>query len=318
TYSIIGHAFDYVSKIDKYSENTETYTNIAIFVSHSQNSDMGASKLLQIMHLDFDLVLSGESLDKYKCIILPDRVKFSDADKLALVRFIENGGNLVASYESIFDELGISKLCPSGADKDFIKCNIDEITTPFLSYSSAYKVKCDSGEILAEVYEPYFNRTEGHFCGHKNTPYKTFAADYPALVKKGNVIYFSHPVFEAYNSSGSYALERYIAYGIEKAYAKAIITSELPSSARVRLRKSKNGDFLALHLLYAPPINRGNVCLLPDFHKLHDVKITLKVDKKISSVISEPDKEEIAFSQNGNEITLNVPPFSLHKLIILR
>ena len=317
TYNIIGHAFGYIEKIEKYSESTEVFSDLAIFLSNSYASDMGASKLLQIMHLEYDIVKPGEDISKYKCIILPDRVKFSDADKERLLDFVKNGGSIIASYESAFDELGITKLEASCADKDFIKCDFDEIKTPFLSYSSAYKVKCD-GDVLAEVYEPYFNRTEGHFCGHKNTPYKTEAASYPALVKKGNVIYFAHPVFESYNKSGSYVLERYIINAIDKIYSRAIVTSELPSSARIRLRRSKNGDFFALHLLYAPPVNRGNVCLLPDFPKLHDVKVTLKVDKKISSVISEPDKEEISFTQNGNEVTIYVPPFSLHKLIILK
>ena len=316
-YNIIGHAFEYVKRIEKYSENTKAHSDLAIWLSNSYSSDIGTSKLLQVMHLEYDIVSTGDDLSGYKCLVLPDRVKFSDSDKLALKSFIENGGSIVASYESIFDELGIKKIAPSGFDKDFIKCELEEIKTPFLSYSSAYKVEA-SGEMLAEVYEPYFNRTEGHFCGHKNTPYKTEAASYPALVKLGNLIYFAHPVFEAYNRSGSYVLERYIINAIEKVYDKAIVTEELPSSARIRLREDKGGKFLALHLLYAPPINRGNVCLLPDFPKLHGVKITLKTDKKISSVISEPDGENIEFIQNGDKITLNVPPFSLHKLIILR
>lgn len=317
TYNIIGHSFDYVEKIEKYSQNTEAYTDLAIWLSNSYQSDIGVSKLLQVMHLEYDVVKSGEDISGYKCIILPDRVKFSDDDKLVLKAFAKNGGTIVASYESMFDGLGIRMLEPSGSDQDFIKCEFDEIKTPFLSYSSAYKTESD-GEVLAEVYEPYFNRTEGHFCGHKNTPYKTEAASYPALVKKENIMYFAHPVFEAYNESGSYALERYIIGAIDKIYSRAIVTSELPSSARVRLRKEKRGEFLALHLLYAPPVNRGNVCLLPDFPKLHDVKITLTVDKKISSVISEPSGDAIAFEQKGNAVTLNVPPFSLHKLIVLK
>ena len=317
-YSIIGHAFDYIKKIEKYSENTKAYSDLAIWMSNSYSSDIGTSKLLQIMHLEYDIVSSGDDISGYKCLILPDRVKFSDADRLKLKSFSENGGTIVASYESVFDELGITKLGPSQADKDFIKCDLDEITTPFLSYSSAYKVKCEGGEALAEVYEPYFNRTEGHFCGHKNTPYKTEAETYPALVKCGNILYFAHPVFEAYNKSGSYVLERYIINAIDKIYSRPIVTRELPSCARVRLRRDKDGSFFALHLLYAPPVNRGNVCLLPDFPKLHDVEITLTVDKKISSVISEPDKENIKFTQNGDKITVYVPPFSLHKLIILK
>lgn len=186
TYAIIGHAFDYVEKIEKYSENTEAYTDLAIWLSHSSDSDLGASQLLQIMHLEYDVVESGDDLKKYRCLVLPDFVKLSEEDKKAILDFTARGGTVIASYESVFDELGIEKIEPSSADKDYIRCDVDEVTTPFLSYSSAYKVKTD-GEVLAQVYEPYFNRTLRHFCGHKNTPYTVESADYPALVKKGRV-----------------------------------------------------------------------------------------------------------------------------------
>ena len=113
-------------------------------------------------------------------------------------------------------------------------------------------------------------------------------------------------------------LERYVSTAIESVYDKAIVTKELPSCARVRLRENKDEGFLALHVLYAPPVNRGNVCLLPDFPKLHEVSITLKVDRKITSAVSAPDGQEIPFTQNGDSVTLDLPPFKLHELIILK
>ena len=317
TYRLIGHAFDYVKRIEKYSENTHAYTDIAIWLSHSDASDLGASIILQNMHLEYDVIESGENLDRYKCIILPDRVKLSELDEKNLANFSKEGGVIIASYESAFDAIGIHKIAPSDADLDYIKCNVEDITTPFLSYSSAYKVKSD-GEVLATVHEPYFNRTYKHFCGHKNTPYKFEAADYPALVKSGNTIYFAHPVFEAYKKSGNFVLEKYIANTIESSYNKAIVTENLPSCGKIRLREDNSGEFLALHVLYAPPVNRGNVCLLPDFPVLHDVTITIKVDRKISTVIAEPNGEFIPFTQDGERVTLNLPPLKLHKLIILK
>ena len=317
TYTVIGHAFDYVKKIERYSENTRAYTDLAIWLGHDRNSNIGASKLLQIMHLEYDVVGSGDDLAKYKCILLPDKVNLSEDDQCALRAFAKNGGMLIASYESIFDGLGIEKIGPSKADKDFIQCDIDEFTTPFLSYSSAYKVKTD-GQVLAQVHEPLFNRTVGHYCGHKNTPYKSEPADYPALVKCENVLYFAHPVFEAYNASGNYVLERYIIKAIESVYDKPIITKEFPSCGRVRLRENKEEGFFALHMLYAPPVNRGNVCLLPDFPKLHEVSVALKIPEKIASVFSAPDGAEIPFTQADETVTLQLPPFSLHKLIILK
>ena len=317
TYSVIGHAFDYVKSIEKYSENTEAYTDLAIWLSHNEDSDIGASKLLQIMHLEYDVIESGDSLAKYSCIILPDRVTLTDADKQSLKAFCDNGGRIVASYESIFDELGIRKIAPSKADVDYIKYEIDEFKTPFLSYSSAYVVETD-GETLAEVYDPFFNRTASHFCGHKNTPYRLEASKHPALVRRGSVTYFAHPVFEAYNKSGNYVLERYVESVIESAYEKQIVTAELPSTGKIRIRESKDKSFIALHVLYAPPVNRGNVCLLPDFPRLHDVRVELKVDRHISSVVLEPSGEEIPFTETNGVVSLALPPFRLHQLIILK
>ena len=317
TYAVIGHAFDYVKQIERYCENTRAYTDLGIWLGHDGNANMGASKLLQIMHLEYDVVGSGDDLAKYKCILLPDKVNLSEDDQCALRGFAENGGTLIASYESIFDGLGIEKIGPSGSDKDFIRCDVDAFTTPFLSYSSAYKVKTD-GQVLAQVHEPLFNRTVGHYCGHKNTPYKTEPAEYPALVKRGNVLYFAHPVFEAYNASGNYVLERYIIKAIESVYDKPIVTKEFPSCGRVRLRENKEEGFFALHMLYAPPVNRGNVCLLPDFPKLHEVSVTLKINEKITSVVSASDGTEIPFKQVDGRVTLQIPPFNLHKLIVLK
>ena len=314
TYALIGHAFDYVKKIERYSENTRAHTNLALWLSHREDSDMGASKLLQNMHLEYDAVDSGDDLGKYSAVILPDRVTLTREDEEALRAFTANGGKLIASYESIPDGLGIEKVRPSECDKDFIKFSIDEFKTPFLSYSSAYIVKTE-GEVLADVYEPYFNRTQSHFCGHKNTPYKLEAAEYPALVKCRGVLYFAHPIFEAYNKSGNYVLERYISGAIESFYEKQIEVKNLPSSGKIRLREG-NG-FLALHVLYAPPINRGNVCLLPDFPKLYEVEVSLKTDRNITSVKTALCDVEIPFTQKDGKVFFTLPPFRLHELVIL-
>ena len=315
TYAQLGYAFDYIERIEKYTDNTKTYTDIAIWLSHDRNSDIGASKLLQIMQIDFDVIESHDPIAKYKCILLPDRVKLTEEDRKKLSDFIKNGGSVIASYSSGFEEMGVTKLEPSAFDQDYVKADLPEYRTPFLAYSSAYKTKCE-GETLAEVYEPYFSRTVGHFCGHKNTPYKSEKAEYPALVRNGKCIYFAHPVFEAYNKSGNFVLENYIINAIESVYDKAVKTENLPSLGRIRVRESVNGD-LALHILYATPVNRGNVCLLTDFPTLHGVKVTVKTDKTVTSAVSQPDGETIPFTQTGDEVTLSLPPFSLHKLIVL-
>ena len=316
TYAIIGHAFDYVEKIEKYSENTKAYTDIAIWMSHDYEADMGCSKIIQLMHLEFDVIESGDDISKYNCIVIPEHAKLSCEDKRSLSEFVARGGALVMSGDSGFKEVGIDIKGPSEYDLDYISCKVDEIVTPFLSYTKAYVAECE-GEVLAKVYEPYFNRTFRHFCGHKNTPFKPEAAEYPALVKNGNVLYFAHPIFSAYNKSGNYVLERYVKQAIEKVYNKNIEFSYYPSCARVRIRKSENDNFYAIHMLYAPPINRGNVCLLEDFPPLYNTEISLKVGEEIKRVVLVPQNKEIKFEQKDGKVIFNVEKMELHQLIVL-
>lgn len=316
TYAIIGHAFDYARKIEKYCLDTHEYTDVALWMSHT-NSDLGASKLLQIMHLEFDVIESKDELVGYKLVILPDNVKLSEEDKKVLKNYVENGGKLVCSYASGFEEIGVKKLEPSKFDIDYIECDIDEVTTPFLSYKSAYKTECQ-GEVLAKIREPFFSRTAGHYCGHKNTPFKDENASYPALVKNGNVIYFAHPIFDAYNMTGNYILQKYIMRAINEVYSDKILeVDNFYSCGRVRVRKSNNEPFYAIHLLYAPPVNRGNVCLLEDFPRVNGIEIKLKVKEKIKSIVDPVANESVAFAQNGEVVSLTVDNLQLHKLLII-
>jgi hypothetical protein len=160
----------------------------------------------------------------------------------------------------VFDGLGVKKIEPSAFNPDYIKCDIDVFKTPFLSYSGAYKTESD-GERLAEVYEPYFNRTFGHYSGHKNTPYNPEPASYPALVNKNNLLYFAHPIFKAYDQSGNYVLEQYAMNAIRDFYDSMIKTEELPSCGRVRIRESKD-EKCKLVLMKAPSnVNYAQVSL---------------------------------------------------------
>ena len=66
---MIKEAFEYSEKIEKYSENTRAYTDLAIWMSHT-NADLGCSKLLQTMHLEYDVLDAGADPSPYRCIIL--------------------------------------------------------------------------------------------------------------------------------------------------------------------------------------------------------------------------------------------------------
>ena len=317
TYEGIGYAYSYIDSMKEYAHDTLPCSDLALRIRHDKATDIGAAKLLGIMHVEYDVIDSCESLGKYRCVIIPEGVSLTEAEKREIVAFTERGGSVVICCDSVFDELGIRKIAPSECDKDFIRSSLTDVKTPFLSYSKAYRTEAD-GEVYAEVYEPYFNRTYRHFCGHKNTPFKTESADYPALVRVGSVVYFAHPIFEAYNKSGNYLLEQLIIKGIDLVYDRAIKTENLPSCGKIRLRKSKNENYYVLHTLYSVPVNRGNVHLLSDFPTLHDVKITLKLEEKTKEIALIPGGEKLAFTQKNGEVSFTLPPFSLHQAVLIK
>ena len=71
-------------------------------------------------------------------------------------------------------------------------------------------------------------------------------------------------------------------------------------------------------MLYAPPINRGNVCLLEDFPPLYNTEIAVNISEKVKSVMLVPENREIAFEQNGEKLRFTVDKMQLHQLIVIK
>ena len=45
------------------------------------------------------------------------------------------------------------------------------VASPFLNYEAALRLRPHAGtDVLADLREPYFNRTYGRYCSHQNTP----------------------------------------------------------------------------------------------------------------------------------------------------
>ena len=105
--------------------------------------------------------------------------------------------------------------------------------------------------------------------------------------------------------------------GIESIYDKCLKLSNFYSCGRVRVRKSKTDSFYALHLLYAPPVNRGNVCLLEDFPLLNNINVELKLTEQVKRVVSKPDGEEIPFTQANGILKFTVNNLHIHKLVVI-
>ena len=135
-----------------------------------------------------------------------------------------------------------------------------------MNYSPAIQVlPKDNAEVMADIFEPYFNRTIEHYCSHQKTPYKEKKADYPAVVRSGNCIFIAHKLDSMYHNYGSRIHRDIFINCLNLLYKNPIIEVDLPSAARINLLHQANDRRFVLHLLYSTPIKRGIASVIEDF-----------------------------------------------------
>ena len=120
--------FDWLHKVEPYLRNVAPVADVALVVSQQTGRYYGKGKgqnkvedpiqgwyqALVEARIPFEMVheklLDDEHLDGIKTLILPNTAALSDEQCAAIRRFVQRGGNLVATYEaSLYDEHGTKR-----------------------------------------------------------------------------------------------------------------------------------------------------------------------------------------------------------------
>ena len=96
-----------------------------------------------------------------------------------------------------------------------------------------------------------------------------------------------------------------------------MIKTSMPSAGRLAFLSQAQKHRYVAHLLYAPPMQRGNCEVIEDMPPLYDVPLRFNLPEKIISARLLPDKITLPISWNGNEGSLIIPSFSCHCAVSL-
>lgn len=346
TYNLIGKAYRGVKEKEPYCDNIKIVAEIGLLASDLNNSkkqsDIGANRILLESHLLFDIIDKQMDFSKYKVLILPDDYCIDNQTKTKLDSYISNGGKLLLTGKSGFDNVdkfmfdpGASFHGPSEYTPDFILpakpyCP-DFIYTPMVMYMKSQRIKVTDGKSLGKVYDPYFNRTYKHFCSHQHAPAQRHHSDYDCGTIKNNLCYLAHPVFNIYSAFGTVALKDYVIKTIKEFLGKPMLCINLPSTARVSLMKMNGKNHFILHLLYGNTIKRGgeidlesaldgktkSIEVIEDLLPIHNIDIELKIDNTIKSVILQPQNKAITFAQENGLLKFKIDQLICHQMIEL-
>lgn len=351
TYDIIGAGYKEVKEKEAWCTDTVNVADIALISSDAVNqcrdsdADIGACRLLLESHYLFDIIDADMAFDGYKLLILPDNIRVSADLESKLDAYLDQGGKLLLTGESGLNEAGTEFVVDIGAkyagknefEPDYLMA-IDELTpditrSPLVMYTASQKIVAEPGRSLGKVCNTYFNRIYKHFSSHQHTPNNPKDCQYDCGTLNRNILYLAHPVFTIYRRLGAVAYKQYVVKAINQILGdgNSLITN-LPSTARVSLMNQEKENRSVLHLLYANTINRGGAMQLPgdnlesqassfevieEMLPLHDVEVTLKLDKPVTKVTLEPQGEELEFSSIGDQVSLKIDEFSCHQMVVL-
>ncbi len=316
--------------------------------SAGYDSDVGAVRVLLEGHRMFDLVDGDSDFSRYKALLLPDAVVLDPATASKLRSYVDAGGALILSGSSGMDYAERSFLLDIGAEyegresrfrPDYLEAGnallnsgtagSRLVESPFVMYERAKHVKAGTAEVLAKIREPYFNRTWDAFCSHQHAPARLdVEASYDGVLRRGRMIYFSHPIFGAYAKVGQPLYRDLVLAALDLLYPSPNLLASLPSGARATLQRQDEAGRTILHLLYAPAALRGSnhpvpgatnrmVEIVEDAAPLFDIDCSVRLAAKPKRVHLVMAGEDLPFEWKDSRASFRLPRLHVHEAVVM-
>ena len=288
-----------------------------------------AVRMLTELKVQFDLVTEFVPWDKYKLLIFPDDVPFTEEYAKRVEKHLKRGGAVLATSRSGLDPegrrfaldswpavyegpIGYHPLyfMPAGGFAD----GLPEM--PLSVYASGSKVRAAEGADTEMYYvKPYFNQGWDGLRSNYYVPPQE-VTDEPFFVRKGSVIYIAGEIFLGYCNRAPVQLRQLLGRALEALDPNPKFKSAtLPSFARAFVQKK--GETEMVHVLAYCPERRGNANALEDRITLVDTDLRLRTDgREIRRVYLAPDRQELPFEIRDGYCCVNVPRITGYALIV--
>ena len=339
TYRLIGSVYAQVEQREPWCADAEPVTEIAVYNVEAtgradgrvDSSSLGAYRALQEGRHQFDFVDAESDWDRYRVLVLPDKVRFTPAMAEKAERYLAAGGAILASHESGLAEDG-SGFALSGwpavwsgealpYHPDFLEVHdaladgIDDAR--YVMYERGARVRpAEGAEVLARVWVPYFNRTWEHFCSHHHTPCEKLGPD-PGVLRSGRVVYFAHPVFACYSKHGMPFYRLAVLNALRLLAPDPLVVTDAPSTLQVTWNRQTAANREVIHLLHYIPERRMLAeDTVEDVIPLHDVRLRLRI-AGIKRAYLAPDGQDLEVAEDGNCTEVRVPVLRGHGVVVL-
>lgn len=271
-YHLIGEVYKQCEAAEPFYRGSKTLFDVGILTPHHIATDAtpcdksleGAVQMCEESHYDAAVLDDASPLNDYRLLLLPDSVTLTPKLKQRLKAYLTQGGKIIFSDRSGFDEsgrcelhkidlrcIGATELYPSywRAKKSF---------SPELSlsdrviYSQGQNIDAGRGiEIWVERVLPYFRRTDLTFSSHFQTPPQSQSDRHPAVVGGKNFAYFADPIFREYRQHGNIAVRDGWKAALHRLIGPPRFSAGLPTTI-LSIPRRRGNDLLLTLLHYIP------------------------------------------------------------------
>ncbi|MCL3780948.1 hypothetical protein EMN47_11195 [Prolixibacteraceae bacterium JC049] len=326
TYDNIGHAFSYIEKIEEYCMDAKQEARTAVWLNFTGKDKDLATMLLE-HQVNFVVANNLDDWSEVEVMIIHSGVRLKEDEAKRIQAFVDKGGKLFILGKGGFDngkwhfDIGAKYAGEADYRIDYTRVS-DKLTnnlvqSPFLNRISAMRVEPEAGtEILAEVYEPYFNRTVEHWTSHDNTPYQTKAAKHPAIIRKGNVVWCAHDLETIYAREGSQVHCQLFYNALDQLLTNPLVKTDLPSCGRMNLLTQSEKNRYVVHLTYGTPHKRGRAQVIEDLVPIHNTPVSVNFGNKIKRAYTIPGKQKLKLEKVDGRTQVIVPEFRCHTAVV--
>jgi hypothetical protein len=356
-YDLVGKVYAEVEQKEPWCAGAKSISEVAVFTPEEfvsaaagqlPDAIKGATRMLEEAAQQFDIVDSASDLAPYRVVILPDVIPVDPTLAAKLTNYLAQGGKLIATFESGLnpaqtafglDALGVGVASEGPRDRNgklirghFFETNdyVEYILpkgaigkglppTEHVMYIRGMDVCALPGaEVLADIVPSYFDRTWEHFCSHRHTP-SAGVSGHPAVVRNGNAIYFSSPIFALYQKVAPLWCKQLLLNALDLALPAPLVRHQGPSTLLVTLNDQPAHQRQVVHLLHYIPERRGErFDIIEDVIPLYNVPLSIRVSGSVQAVSLAPQGDVLAFSMQGDRVEFVVPKVDGHQMIELK
>jgi hypothetical protein len=170
-------------------------------------------------------------------------------------------------------------------------------------------------QILADVVEPYFERTWEHFCSHNQTP-PAELTPYLAACRNGQVAYISYPIFRLFALYGNQSHRLLVKNVLDLMIPEPLLLVDGPTGLETTVTRQDERTIVHL-LFYSPERRTPDLDLIEDIIPLYNLRLSLKSDRAPRKVYLAPEQTPLPYEFDHGYVRVTIPQINGHGMIVV-